>query len=293
MNRAVNFLSHTKTSVRVFAVLIAVVLVTTFAVALETAASIKQAGRTESSHSESTRSARGKGYGNNSRVAGFLAPPPTLGTCDTGQNVEVEATAGTPGPTGYSQLIAAFTAINGGTHQGSITIEICGNTIEGIATLNASGSGAASYTDVSIRPAGGAPRTISGSTSNAGMITLNGGDNVTIDGLNTGGNSLTISNSSTSNSINTSTIRFMNDASNNTVQNCTISGAETSTALGSGTIYFSNAATTGNDGNTITITTLTGRSQNTAERSFRREPVRQQTIVVTLFQTIIFSIFRQ
>jgi len=43
----------------------------------------------------------------------------------------------------------------------------------------------------------------------------------------------------------------MNDASNNTVQNCTINGAETSTALGSGTIFFGSGTTTGNDGNTI------------------------------------------
>lgn len=254
MNRAVNFLSHTKSSVRMLTVLIAVALVTTFVVAFKTAASKQAANKTETSRkiSGSTTSAQKNGYVHNSPFAGYLAPPPALGTCDTGSAVEVEATAGTPGPTGYSQLIAAFAAINAGTHQGTINIEICGNTIEGFATLNASGSGSASYSSVTIKPAGGAARTISGSTSNNGLVTLNGADNVTIDGLNTGGNSLTISNSSNSSSINTSTIRFMNDASNNTVQNCTISGSETSTALGSGTIFFGAGTTTGNDDNTIT-----------------------------------------
>ena len=51
-----------------------------------------------------------------------------------------------------------------------------------------------------------------------------------------------------------STIRFSNDATNNTVQNCTIRGSETGTA--SGTIFFSTGTSTGNDGNTITANTI-------------------------------------
>ncbi|HEV7398312.1 MAG TPA: hypothetical protein VGN86_17500, partial [Pyrinomonadaceae bacterium] len=272
MHRAVNFLSHTKSPVRLFTAILTIAVATTFFTVLKTAASFAPAATKSANGEKLFRAGAPIGKKNNetrrnSPSAMYLAPPPALGTCDTGSLVEVEATAGTPGPTGYSQLIAAFTAINAGTHQGSINIEICGNTIEGIATLNASGSGSASYTDVTIKPAGGVARTISGSTSNAGLITLNGADNVTMDGLNTGGNSLTISNSSTSSNIFTSTIRFMNDASNNTVQNCTISGANTSSALWSGTIFFGSGTTTGNDGNTITNNNIGPASGNTPQNA--------------------------
>ena len=54
-----------------------------------------------------------------------------------------------------------------------------------------------------------------------------GADNVTIDGLNTGGNSLTIRNTSST----SFTIRFANDASNNTIQNCTVEAGGGSTAI--------------------------------------------------------------
>ena len=95
--------------------------------------------------------------------------------------VVVTATAGNTGPTDYPNLGAAFTAINGGTHQGNITIDITGNTSEAaMAVLNNSGAGGASYMSVLIRPSGG-PRTISGNVF-AAVIKLNGADNVTIDG---------------------------------------------------------------------------------------------------------------
>jgi hypothetical protein len=53
------------------------------------------------------------------------------------------------------------------------------------------------------------------------LLNFNGADNVIINGLNTGGNSLTISNTSTSTAAGTSTIRFINDATNNIIRNCT------------------------------------------------------------------------
>jgi trimeric autotransporter adhesin len=206
---------------------------------------VKRAGAVDNPVKEAKTGANLNGV-----AAGYLQPPtPLLGTCDTGSPVEVEATAGTLGPTGYSNFNSAFTAINSGTHQGTINIEICNNVIEGVATLNASGAGSASYGSVNIRPVGGVARTISNSNPGSPIINLNGADNVTIDGLNTGGNALTISNSSSSSNFNTSTIRFIGDASNNTIQNCTIVGSGTNTS--SGTILFSTGTTTGNDGNTI------------------------------------------
>ena len=120
--------------------------------------------------------------------------PTVAGTCDTAGPIEVESSGGTAAgtPTAYATLGAAFAAINdGATHLGTITIDVCGDTTEGAAaTLNE----VAGVTSVTIAPAGGAARTISGIVAGEGLILLNGADNVTIDGLNSGGNSLTISN---------------------------------------------------------------------------------------------------
>ena len=173
-------------------------------------------------------------------------------TAALAQNVTVN-----PGAGNYATLQAAFTAINNGTHTGTVTVAIVGNTTEtGNATLNASGTGAASYTSISIQPSGGAARTISGSRSGAPLIDLVGADNVTIDGLNTGGNSLTIANVSTASNNNTSTIRFDEGATNNTVTRCNIQGSATMAVDNAGgTIFFANDGTTanGNDNNTISF----------------------------------------
>ena len=123
------------------------------------------------------------------------------------------------------------------------------------AVLNASGAGAASYTSIGISPSGGAARTISGAiAAGSPLIDLNGADNVTIDGLNTGGNSLTIANTTVSATSGTSTIRFIGGATSNVITNSNIQGASTSSvATNGGTIFFSTDAVTanGNDNNTI------------------------------------------
>ncbi len=114
--------------------------------------------------------------------------------------VTVSATAGSPGPSLYANLKAAFDAVNTGTHQGNITIGIMGNTFEtATAVLNASGNGAANYTRVLIRPGAGIDPVISGNISSGPVVKLNGSDFVTIDGSNNGSTSrnLTITNTST------------------------------------------------------------------------------------------------
>jgi subtilisin-like proprotein convertase family protein len=177
-------------------------------------------------------------------VGSTLAASPALS-----QNVNVN-----PGAGSYATLKAAFDAINAGTHTGAVTVDVVGNTTETVtAVLNASGSGSASYTSILISPAGGAARTISGAiAAGSPLINLNGADNVTINGLNTGGNSLTISNTTIGTTLGSGTIRFIADASNNTVTNCTILGSSASTlATVAGTIIFSTGTTTGNDNNTI------------------------------------------
>src|ERR1700704_807398 len=89
----------------------------------------------------------------------------------------------------YTSLRTACIALNSAAQTGAtISISITGNTTEpGTATLNAG-----AWVSVVIQPSGGA-WTISGNLV-AGLINLNDADNVTIDGLNTGGNSLTIDN---------------------------------------------------------------------------------------------------
>src|SRR5436190_4083727 len=163
--------------------------------------------------------------------------PAAPGTCDIGNNIEVEGTGGTNA--GYGTLTEAFTAINAGTHTGTITIDVCGNTSEatGTAVLNSSGAGAASYTSISIRPAVDGV-TIAGPTlQGRGVIEMNGADNVTIDGdnPNTAGinRNLTIQNTA-ANTINfTSVIRIavaatlVNSADNNTIKNLNLLGSAT------------------------------------------------------------------
>jgi hypothetical protein len=154
--------------------------------------------------------------------------------------VTVTATAGTVGPTPYTTLKGAFDAINAGSHQGAITIDINGNTTEtATAALNASGSGAAVYTSVSISPSG-APRTITGSIVGA-IIKLNGADNVTIDGRIGGvGRNLTVSNTNTSSAtaaIWLASVAAGNGASNNTIRNLEIA-AGTDSSSSSSSVSF-------------------------------------------------------
>ena len=176
-------------------------------------------------------------------------PPIILG------NLEVTATLGTTGPTGYSTFKAAFDAINAGTHAGAITIKLNGNTTESAsAVLNASGTGSSSYTSVNIYPAASG-LSISGNMASP-LIDLNGADNVTIDGrVNATGSTkdFVITNSSTSSNSGTSTIRMYNGANNNTIKYCTIKGSSTDGSAG--VIFLS--ATAENTGNTIDDNNIT------------------------------------
>jgi uncharacterized repeat protein (TIGR01451 family) len=184
--------------------------------------------------------------GQASASVSIVCPPTSAGP------VTVVATAGTTGPTDYATVKGAFDAINAGTHQGAVRVWMLGNTTEtAAAVLNASGSGSAVYTSVFMAPAGGA-RTVSGTLATP-LIDLNGADNVIIDGLNSGGLSLTFSNASAVTTSGTSTIRFINGATNNKVTNCTINGSSTaSTTVAGGNVLFSTSTVAGgNSNNTI------------------------------------------
>lgn len=182
-----------------------------------------------------------------------------LSTFKAISQVSVTATAGTTGPTVYTTLKGAFDAVNAGTHQGSVTISITGNTTEtAAAILNASGSGSSSYTAVNIKPGTGVTPTVSGALGSNALIRLNRSSNVTIDGSNNGTTTrdLTFNNTSTSSS-NVMLIGSTGTTpiNNVTVKNCAlINGTNSSTAVivGDGATignpgYFSNITLQNND----------------------------------------------
>lgn len=172
--------------------------------------------------------------------------------------IVVTATAGNIAPTSYIHLQGAFAAINNGVHQGVINVAIVGDSTEiAPSVLNASG-GTANYTSVSIQPSGGAPRTVSGAMSaGSSLVDLNGATNVTIDGINTGGNALTFSNTMVANSGGTSTIRFRNGAQNNIVTGCTVLGsANPASTSAAGNILFHTTTGAGNNNNTVSFCNL-------------------------------------
>ncbi|MCX6156947.1 MAG: T9SS type A sorting domain-containing protein [Ignavibacteriae bacterium] len=184
-------------------------------------------------------------------------------------NITVTATSGTLN--GHAMTLKdVFDGINAGIYKGDIAIKISGSTTEtATAALYQSGytggGGTSSYTSVNIYP------TVTGLSISGNLATplidLNGADNVTIDGRvnQTGNTDLTISNTNTSTTAGTSTIRFINDASINTVKYCTIKGSETvinTASAGSGTLFFSTGTSTGNITNTITYNTITSAGAN-------------------------------
>ncbi|MFM9027888.1 MAG: hypothetical protein ACKOQ6_07810, partial [Bacteroidota bacterium] len=176
------------------------------------------------------------------------------------QQVTLTASSGTADGT-FTTLKGAFDAINAGTHKGNIVIKINSSTTEtASAALNASAALSTTspyYTRIIIYPTT-TGLSISGNLA-APLINLNGADNVIIDGRKdtTGSTkSLTISNTSALSTTGTSTIQFINDATNNTVRYCTLKGSSTDAAAG--IIFFSTTTgTTGNDNNTISNNNIT------------------------------------
>ncbi len=167
----------------------------------------------------------------------------------------------------YTSLTSAggaFAALNGRSQAGqTITINVTADVLteDGATAL----TGAAGlWTNMTINPTGA--RTISGNVAKP-LIDLDGAQHVTIDGVNTGGNSLTIQNLSISDISGTSTIRFINNASNNTVKNCTIKGSGLANTLaysfnGGAILFFSTTTTTGNNDNLIDNNVFTNAGGN-------------------------------
>jgi len=165
----------------------------------------------------------------------------------------------------YATLKAAFDDINAGIiNTGVITLQITGNTYElDIATLNANGVGSALYSYVKIYPTV-TGLSISGNLSSS-LITLNGADNVILDGRvhTTNGSltgttrDLTITNSGGDDLTAAYTIILASNAQHNTIEYCTIKGSGTSS--GKGTIAFTTSSSdeNGNGLNTISNNLIT------------------------------------
>ena len=184
------------------------------------------------------------------------APPPPA-------NVTLTATTGTTSGN-FSTIKDAFDAINAGTHQGVIVININSTTSEtASAVLNGSGTGSAIYSSINMYPtATGLSITSSAASS---LIQLNGASNITIDGrVNATGSltDLTITNPSTGT---TSVIEFINGASSNTIKYCTLKAMVTNS--GNAILKFNTTnTTTGNSNNTIEHNDLT--TSNDGSRAY-------------------------
>lgn len=151
-------------------------------------------------------------------------------------------------PADYATLKAAFDDINSFGLVGDVYLRVGASiTDNNEASLNQWNSCSGAGYTVTIYPTGAA-RTLDGSVATS-LVTLNGADYVTFDGridMTGAPNSLILSNTNTSGS----TIKYIADATYNTVKYCTLQGV--STALTTGVVWFSTATTTGNDNNTIT-----------------------------------------
>ncbi|MEP6820984.1 MAG: hypothetical protein ABI946_01395, partial [Chthoniobacterales bacterium] len=179
--------------------------------------------------------------------------------------VVVTATAGTVGPTGYFDLKSAFDAINAGTHQGAVTVEISGNTSETApCVLNSSGAGSASYTSVLVRPTSDMASVSGATATGRGLIELNGADNVTIDGDNPNSaginRNLTITNTAANTVTYTSVIRValaatvVTSADNNVIKNLNLNGSATGRNISTAT------SSTGSENTTYGIVATGGAS---------------------------------
>lgn len=166
----------------------------------------------------------------------------------------------------YTSVKSAFDAINAGTHKGTITITVGntnGQTITETAqaVLNKSGSGAASYTSVTISPAYSGI-TITSSALTSSTLQLNYAENVTIDGrigLTGTTKDLTIENSNTGST--KGAIEFFG-ASNNVIRYCTLKSSTTSGSGGYGTVSFNYNTNAGCSNNLIEYCNITKSGAN-------------------------------
>lgn len=182
-------------------------------------------------------------------------------------NAQTTKTVGGVGAN-YATLKQAFDAINNGTLQGSVVLKITGNTTEtASASLNASGTGSANYSSLTIYPESPGGYTVSTSV-NTILVDLNGADNVTIDGrVNQSGSTIGLTFTNTNTGSIAATIRMQNSATGNIVRYCAITGSVYSSAMGIFTLYGANTGN-GNDNNTLEYCSITNSGSRTINAVF-------------------------
>ncbi|MCX6231013.1 MAG: T9SS type A sorting domain-containing protein [Bacteroidetes bacterium] len=156
--------------------------------------------------------------------------------------------------TSYTSLTntgGAFAALNAIDQSGKTIIITITADLSSETGINALTGAAGMWTSLTIKPSGA--RTVSASVAGA-LINLSGAKYVTIDGLNTGSNSLAITNTNTGTTA--SAIQFIADASNNLINNCSVTAVPASAACG--VVFFSTGIVSGNDNNTISNCNING-----------------------------------
>jgi hypothetical protein len=141
--------------------------------------------------------------------------------------VFVTATAGTPSGA-YTNLSAAFSALATGAHRGDVVVKIADDTVElaSGAVLN----GMPQVTSLRIEPLGHVKVSIpTVSTATNAVIQFFACNNVTIDGLNTADNSLTISSFESTQLFTPPAISAVSFVfgNNNSIKNCKLKGSST------------------------------------------------------------------
>ena len=156
------------------------------------------------------------------------------------------------GPTGdYPSIGAALLDLQTSNYPGALVLELQAAYASGVETfpLNFSNLGTSALNTVTLRPETGATNLLITSADATATVDLNGANFVTFDGRAGGAGTakqLTIENTNTSGSA----IRFINEASNNTVKYVALKGVTTSPS--SGVVFFSTTTgASGNDNNTI------------------------------------------
>src|SRR5690606_3894794 len=146
---------------------------------------------------------------------------------------------------GFNTLSAAIAAYNVGCVVGAVVFELTDadySVNESFPVTITQNIAASAVNTLTVRPAAGIAATVSGSV-NGSLVELDGADHVTIDGVNTGGSSLALSNASTGTSA--STVRFIHDARMDTLRNTTLLGSGLGTSRG--VVTIGTASSQGND----------------------------------------------
>ncbi|MFN4892397.1 MAG: PKD-like domain-containing protein [Bacteroidota bacterium] len=199
------------------------------------------------------------------RVAAFsegASSSPLSGSQSTTACSPLAAGTYSVGPTGnYASLTSVASAIANGTTGATIfELESTYTTASETFPITFAGGGCALTGGVIIRPSASVGSVINITSSNAtSIIDLNGIQNITIDGRpgGTGTTSqLTIANTALGSA---SAVRFINDASNNTLTYLTLNGSA-STSLG--VVSFVGGVVTGNDNNIISNNSIGGVGAN-------------------------------